>query len=210
MAAQPSLIRIVNRAAIWLGTAQRISSLDDPAPLAEAARDTIDFCRDELLASHPWNFAIANRTTAQVPGADSDRYARAFERPADGLRFLPARPDQDWGGFDVIEQGPYLLTDAPPPLKTRWIVRVEDPSRWSPGFTHAMSAALAFEIFTVITGSDAMSQKLAGRLEAAIRDGKRQDGMASGNRARLTARLSSWLGARDMGGRELQYGPPII
>ena len=47
-------------------------------------------------------------------------------------------------------------------------------------------------------------------LQGKIAQAKRQDGLASGERARTTSGLSSWVAARDFGGREGQYGPPIV
>lgn len=216
MAAQPSLIRIVNRAAVHLGTSRRITAMDEDTPLANAARDTIDFIRDELLAAHPWNFALGRWTIAAVTLLDHQRgrYTRAFEKPADMLRWLPSRPDEDYWADDIEQEGDWLLSDAAAPLEVRGIARVEDPTKWSSGFNAAMAAQLALEIAPVITNSDALDRKLVDRMERAIARAKRQDGLASGRRGRTTAALSNWLAARGgygfPGGRERQYGAPIV
>ena len=63
--AQPSEVRVVNRALVLLGTAQRITSLDDGTPLAQAALDLFEDVRDEVLADHPWNFAVRRAALAE-------------------------------------------------------------------------------------------------------------------------------------------------
>lgn len=210
MAAQPSLTRIVNRAAVRLGSARQISSIDEQSPLATAARAVLDDVRDELLASHPWNFAVRRALCAEVPDVGNAEYKRGFEKPADCLRWLPNRPDVDPYADIVIEEDGVLLSNASAPLAIRYIARIEDPSKWSPGFNAAMAAQIALEVSPILTGEDGLSRKLQVSLERTIAQAKREDGLASGQRARTTPALSRWVAARDIGMREGQYGPPIV
>ena len=210
MAAQPSITRIVNRAAVHLGTARRIASIDDGTPIASAARDVIDFVRDELLAEHPWNFAIRRAELAASVTVPQD-WQRAFELPGDLIRWLPwAETQCDWRRCE--REGAFLLSDADAPLPIRYIARIEDPSLWSPGFTAAIAAKLAMEIAPTVTGSDGIDTKMANRLLDAIARGKRQDGMETGDRRRAGQASSSWLAARgySYGDRDGPYGPPIL
>lgn len=210
MAAQPSLTRIVNRAAVHLGSARRIASLDEQTPLADAAKAVLDDVRDELLASHPWNFAIRRAECAEIADAGNATYRRGFEKPSDCLRWLPPRPDECLYADTIVEEDGRFLSNAAAPLRIRYIARIEDPSKWSPGFNGAMAAQLALEIAPTLTGDDGLTGKLYRALQGKIAQAKRQDGLASGERARTTSGLSSWVAARDFGGREGQYGPPIV
>lgn len=209
MAAQPSLTRIVNRAAVHLGTARRVSSIDDGTPIASAARDVIDFVRDELLAEHPWNFAIKRAELAASATEAPIGWTFAYEAPSDMIRWLPW-PQGEQLYFRAVQEGGFILSDAKAPLPFRYIARIEDPSLWSPGFIGALSASLAMAIAPTVTGSDTIDQKLTNRLLMAVKAGKRQDGLASGDRARNMGAGSGWLAARGNYGRDSQYGAPIV
>lgn len=197
MPAQPSQTRIVNKALVILGTAQRIGSIGDGSPLAKQAEAVWDECRDEVLVEHPWNFAIARAALpANTDYVPENEYAFAYELPAQCLRWLPWRRDHG-SHFEGEQEGRFILSNAAAPIYVRFIVRVEDMARWSIGFNAAMAAKLALYLAKSVTGQSGMMDRAQLAYDEALRSAKRQDGQATGSTDRRVQYRSSWLGARN-------------
>ncbi|HEX8400521.1 MAG TPA: hypothetical protein VF628_02330 [Allosphingosinicella sp.] len=201
MTAAPSQTRIVNKALALLGTVTRITSITDGSPPARLAEALWDETRDEVLADHPWNFALAREALAQsadvaVAGA---QWAFAYELPAGWLRWLPWSDDHP-DHFAGEQEGRCILSNAAAPIVARGIARVEDIARWSPGFQAAIATKLAAYMATGVTGQSGMIDRMDALYRRALTDAKRQDGLASGRRDRNARFRSSWLDARGGGG----------
>jgi hypothetical protein len=199
MTAQPSQTRIVNKALSHLGSTKRITSITDGTPQAKLADAFWDECRDEVLADHPWNFAIAR---ADLPASANytppNEYDFAYELPPGCLRWLPWREDHaDY--FDGVQEGPYILANADAPIFIRYITRIEDLAKWSPGFMAAMAAKLARYMAKGVTGQSGMIAAMEDLYQDSLSLAKRQDGLATGRRTRTAEYRSSWLDARNRG-----------
>jgi hypothetical protein len=199
--AQVSQTGIVNKALVMLGTARTITSLGDATPLARTAAALWDPTRDEVLADHPWNFAI--RRAALAVSADyvpPNEYSYAYELPGDCLRWLPWQEDHEDAFAGEEESGDngirYILSSATAPIYVRYIARVEDVARWSPGFVEAFAAKLARALAKPVTGQAAMIDRMEGLYQEALSGAKRQDGLATGRRQRDASFRSNWLSAR--------------
>lgn len=193
----PSQTRICNAALAHLGESARITSIDDGTPLAKMLLAVWDEARDEVQADHPWNCCV-HRASLPV-SADytpaGEQYAQAFELPGDCLRWLPhAKDHPDY--FEGEQEGDYILSDAAAPIAVRYIRRIEDVSAWSPGLCAAMSAKLAWKLAEPLTGQAGKEGRMADKYDEALRKGKRQDGAATGDRARRIEYRSNWLQAR--------------
>lgn len=198
MSSPPSQTRTCNAALAHLGETQQITAIDDAGPLAKLLRQHWDDARDEVLADHPWNFAVHRQ--ALPVSADTtpagEQYEQAFELPADCLRWLPhAKDHPDY--FAGEQEGNYLLSNADAPIAIRYIRKIENVSLWSPGFRTALAAKLAFKLAKPITGQSSMIDRMAELYESELRRGKRQDGHATGDRARRIEYRSNWLQARE-------------
>lgn len=196
MAQSPT--RIVQRAMVLLGTSQRISSIDDGTPLAQAARDVFDDCRDEVLAEHPWNFAV---TRASIPvSADytgDDEWELGYDLPGDCLRWLPW-PKAHALGFVGVREGRFILTNETAPLTVRYIARIEDAAQWSPGFCEALSGKIAMWLASAAPVQSEVSAQRAARIyETALSRGRRQDAMENGDTDRQNIYRSDWLNSRE-------------
>jgi hypothetical protein len=189
---------IVNAALAELGSTSRISSIDDAHGVAPDAKAVWDQVTDELLAEHPWNWAIARAVLN--PGATPEHgYAYGYALPADCLRWLPWNAeDEEW--FDAVEEGGRLLTDFAGPVKVRYISGElgRRMARWSPSFVRAMTFAIAAALAEPVTQDESIKQDMEAKAEGKLRRAKRRDGLASGGRTRnqVTAR-SDWLQARE-------------
>lgn len=191
-----SQTRIANRALILLGTASRIISVEDRAPLARQIKGLWHESRRAGIAAHPWNFAV-RRTTLNAAGATpAFGYARQFKLPPDCLRWLPPPRDSEFF-FEGVEEGGFILSNAEAPLPVRFIADVPDVTAWSAAFDTFMAYQLAKDLADSATQFSAKQQDMAAEREAALDEAKRLDGLASGERTTGNARYQSrWSGSR--------------
>jgi hypothetical protein len=203
MALPPSQTRSCNSALAHLGDSRRIASITDPTPLAKTFLAVWDEAIDEVLADHPWNPALARADLAVsadfVP--EGSQFSQAFEKPADFLRWLPPRRGAD-DYFEGEEEGDYILSNEAAPITIRYIRRLDNLTKWSPGMLASLAAKLARKTARAITGSSGMMDRMEIVYQKALSDAKRQDGLATGDRRRHLNVQSTWLGARNRpGGR---------
>ena len=71
--ASKSYVSIANLALISLG-ADTIMSLDEDSKPARLINNIYEFIRDEVLRSHPWNFAIRWASLAQLSETPTNEY----------------------------------------------------------------------------------------------------------------------------------------
>lgn len=197
MTVPPSQTRICNGALVLLGDSRLIASVNDGSTFAKLFLQVWDESRDEVLADHPWNFAIERASLpadAHVPVGS--QYQQAFLKPADCLRWLPWRKEHpDY--FEGEEEGDYILSNADAPIIARFIKRHDDVDEWTPGFRAALSAKLARKLAKPITGQSKMIDVAQAAYDDELRKAKRQDGSATGERDRQTDQRSNWLAARN-------------
>jgi len=210
MAVQQSVTRIANRAYVLLGQDSRISSIDDVSNAAQRVKAVWDGARDTVLSLHPWNFAtkrqMLERDTETVPAFG---WSYRFRLPADCLRWLPpARDDRDY--MFAVEEDGFLLCNDEGPIPARFIYRNEDVTRWSSSFITAMSYQLALEMCESATEQKGLRDRLLNDRDEAVREAKKLDGLASGDRERgnVVAQsriLSARHGGTGRGGRYVRY-----
>lgn len=198
MALPPSQTRACNSCLTLLGESRRITSINDNNPLARQLLAVWDEAVDEVLADHPWNAALdrADLAVSADFTPEGTEYEQAYEKPADCLRWLPWRrghPDY----FAGEEEGDYILSNAAAPISIRFIRRVDDLARWSPGMRACLAAKLAQKSAKAITGQGSMIDRMKDAYDDALAKAKRQDGAASGDRSRHANFQSAWLNARN-------------
>lgn len=201
-AGTPTQTGIVNAALAHLGSTSRIQSINEEFGVAPDAKALWDSTMRELLADHPWNWAIGRATLNAAVTAPAFGYTRAFELPADNLRWLPPsrEDDVDDAYFTGAEEGGRLLTDAEAPLNVRYISadlggRV---AVWPPKFVKAMEYALAEALALPVTQDESLKDRMVAKAADALRNAKRRDGQASNGRSRTRITTGSdWLTARD-------------
>jgi hypothetical protein len=190
---------MANQAFTLLGSSSRINSIGDGTPLAAAAARVWDEARDETLVAHPWNEAL-HRAALPVSAdhVPANEYAYAYELPADCLRWLPWRQDHaNW--FEGVQEGRFILSNAEAPIYVRYIRRIEDVALWSVPLRAAIVAKLAWYLADSVTASSRKVDAAAAAFGEAIREAKKLDGLASGDRDRRAEYRSSWLDARSRG-----------
>lgn len=145
-----SEIEICNSALIKIGQ-NRITGFTDDSKAARICAEQYAKCRDELLMSHPWNFAMARVELAALtttPVQVDDTYTYQFQLPSDCLRVwktsLPG-VDDPWS-----VEGGILLAEVNT-IKIQYIRRVTEPGLFSAQFAEVLAWRIAWDISYAIT-----------------------------------------------------------
>jgi hypothetical protein len=195
MSSQPSQTRIANRALTLIGTGKRLIALDESSPEGRTMLSLFADARDSVLVDHPWNIAVRRAAIPAEAKPPAFGASFAYTLPTDCLRWLPDRSGAF--GYPVEQEGNLLLTDAPAPLRIRYIGRVDDVGTWTQGMLDALAYRLAAEGAEPLTADKGDGDRLMQRYQAALSRAKRQDGMATGDtRGGEDTAASSWLAAR--------------
>jgi hypothetical protein len=155
-----------------------INSLTDDDDRADWFRRNYPQTRDSLLARHPWNFAIKYASLAENTAGPTSQWTYAYDLPADLLRLLPIQKDGYFEGqmkpHEVI--GNTIETDEAPPLRIRYIARIESEGLFSANFVEALAASLAMKAAHWITGKASAMQLAQATLAEVLAEAKRVDG----------------------------------
>lgn len=206
MPVPPSQTRVCNSTLAHLGESTRIASINDGTPLAETLLAVWDEAVDEVLAAHPWNPAL-KRASLPVSATfvpQGSQYTQAFELPADCIRWLPPRPSHE-DYFDGEEENGFILSNDAAPISIRYIGRLTDLTKWKSGMLACLALLLARKTARPITGSTTVMRDMQGLYDEALSEAKREDGTATGDRARFAQVQSTWLDARNRTSRGITY-----
>lgn len=197
---QVTLTTVTNNALILLGSTTRLTDIDGPGSLAAQARDLYPLLIPQVLAKHPWNFAL-ERT--EVPRENVDpltgEWAYRFQLPAGYLRWLPWDEEDD-DFFDGVEESGYILSNCEGPIVVRCIMPRWDLTTWSALALSALAALAATYLGETIAAKATVINRVSVMYDDLIGDAKRADGLASNKRRRPSpARLSNAVGAMQRG-----------
>lgn len=180
-------VEICNSALIKVG-AQRILSLTDANERARVMNEQYQKVRDELLYSHPWNFAIARAALSPV-AAPEFGFSNAFQLPTDCLRVVETDLPKD-AKWD-IEGSKFVCNYSE--VRIKYIKRSTDTSRYSAAFCEALSFRLAADIAYQLTQSTSLADSLWQKAEQRLALARTFDAQESqGDRVYS----DTWLNAR--------------
>jgi len=161
-----SNVSICNSALIKLG-AGRIVSFGDDSKEAKLCNEQYEKIRDDLLLSHPWNFAITRKGLALSTYVPAYDFEQAFTIPLDVLRILATDlnvPESTAENPWSVETDPvdpsirYLVTNNTV-VNIRYIKKVAEAS-FTPAFAECLSLALARDMAYALTQSTTMLQAM--------------------------------------------------
>lgn len=156
---------IANLALAKLGISP-IMALTDDSKQAQFANRFYDQTRDEVLAAHPWNFAMRRAALNKLAAAPLFGWANAFQLPVDCLRVTQLNEVDPTERFPLFSiEADQLLTDEDA-AQIRYIARVEDGSFYPPLFVHALATMLASRLAGPLTGSRELPSALMNEYEA--------------------------------------------
>lgn len=203
-------VRIYNRTLALLGSTNRTTNTDDGKPWTDTLNELWDDAVRDMLAEHPWNFAL-RRATLNLNEQTEDGYL--YQLPADCLRWLPA-PRGDRAYVCASQEGNYLLTSSESAPRIRYIAAIDEPALWPPHFVTALAYRLAMDAAEPITQSTGIVGDMRVKFRGpdgeggVLADAKRADGLATGDRERGNVETRSRTLSAAFGGAPFtrQYG----
>jgi len=159
-----SATEIANSALVKIG-AQRIADLADANERARLLNEQYAKVRDELLYSHPWNFAVHMEELALDATAPEFEWASRFPLPNNCLRVIGT----DLPNISEWEvQGGWLMCNFEE-VKIKYIKKEEDVTLYSPAFCEALASKLAADVSYSIMQSVTLKQALMQDAEVKLR-----------------------------------------
>jgi len=155
-----SVVEICNMALNLVGNLS-ITALTDSTKEARACNVLYPLLRNELMASHPWNFAMTRADiSAALATTPAFEWDYAYTIPADCLRVWELYgTDAEW----VVEGGE-LLTNQDEEIYIRYIKLITDTARYSPSFVSCLSTLLGAELAAKLADDKTMRRELLEEL----------------------------------------------
>lgn len=150
---------ICNSALIKIG-ADRINSLTEANKRAQLCSEQYSKVRDEVLRSHPWNFAITRAEFSQLSSTPAFGYTYEYSIPSDCLRILDLHDET------IIwkQEGNKILSDSAT-IKARYIRRVTAPAEYDSYFIEALALRLAADLSYSLVQSTTLSSMMTQQYE---------------------------------------------
>ena len=155
-----SEVQICNLALLKFGTLT-ITSLDDATKEARACKVFYPILRDQLIYSHPWNFAMKRvDISAQLADTPAFEWDYAYTIPADCLRVWELYgSDAEW----IVESGKFL-TNQDEEIYIRYISEVTQTGKFNPSFVNCLGTLLGAEISAKLAGDNKLRISLLEEL----------------------------------------------
>ncbi len=168
-----SEVEIVNSALNKIG-AERINALTDENSRARLCANQYPIVRDALVRSHPWNFAIAYASLAEVTPTPSEvfDYGAVFDLPSDCARVLSTDLG-DEAKWEVVDQN-YLACNATS-VRIKYIKRVKDVTKFDDNFIEALAYALAADIAFPLTKNVSLQERMVKMASDVLRPTRSYD-----------------------------------
>jgi hypothetical protein len=161
-----SEVEVCNSALIKLGV-KTISSLEDDSKEARLCKQQYPLMRDELLRSHPWNFAITRVALTKTSNTPAYEFTSEFLLPSDVLRVLltdlnlsPTTQEEPWQLESNPTTGLKVILSNQSTMKIKYLRKVTDPQK----FDAIFSEVLAWKLAANIAYNMVQSVSLAGQI----------------------------------------------
>ena len=166
-----SQVGICNRALIRLG-ADTISSISEDSKEARLCNILYDQIRQDLLRSHPWNFAVKRVILAPSATDPEFEFATKCLLPSDCLRVYKL--------YEAVTpykvEGKYILSDNEELVNLIYIADITDPAQFDSMFTTLFVLKLAKELSYNITGVAGVAESLEDEFVKLRREARLFDG----------------------------------
>jgi len=171
-----SKVSISNIALTSLG-ADRITSLEDNNENARRLTALYDYCLEDILRAHPWNFAIIRQKLALLSTTPVFGYDYEFQLPGDCLRVIEIN-DGSSLITDYKVEGRKVLTDYED-INIKYIGRITDPNQYTSQFILVLSTRLAAEIAYAVTNNKSTAEQLWQLYTLRLQQAKEADAQES-------------------------------
>ena len=155
---------IANLALAHLGQNQ-IMALSDDTAAARFCDTYYEQSRDEVLASHPWTFAMKRANLSALIAVPISEWEYQYQLPTDCIRVMQMNGFDWWQSTSKwVVEGRLLLTDDTV-ASIRYIYRITDAAQFTPLFIEAVSVKLASRLAVPLTGDKGMMSTLLTEYE---------------------------------------------
>lgn len=157
-------VDVCNQALARLG-AERILGLEDGSKGARFCRLFYEQTRDEVLRSHPWNFAMKRESLTRLATDPAFGWRHQYQLPADFLRLvqLNGYAESEAARNSEIEGGTLLCDEDV--AQVRYVRRLEDAGQFDPLFAEAVAVKLASKLAQPLTGSRTLGAEILQEYE---------------------------------------------
>ena len=134
--------------------------------------------RDQVLRSHPWNFAITRATLAKLSDTPAYEYSYQYALPNDPycLRVLEMQyKDYIFKIEHYASQGRVLLTNEST-AKILYIARVTDTAQFDSMFVDVLTAKLAVDLAYPVTNSVKLQDQMQRLFQQKLSEARSVDG----------------------------------
>jgi len=148
-------VSISNLALTILG-ADRITSLADNNENARRLTAIYEYCLEDVLRAHPWNFCLLRQKLARLTTTPVYGYDYEFQLPSNCLRVIEVSDGTNVRTDFKIEGRKLMFDDDAVYIK--FIQTVTDPNQYTSQFIMVFSARLATELAYAITNNKANAE----------------------------------------------------
>ena len=155
-----------------------ITSLTDDTERARLCNAFYIPSRDQVLRSHPWNFAITRATLAKLSDTPAYEYSYQYALPNDPycLRVLEMEyKDYIFKIEHYASQGRVLLTNEST-AKILYIARVTDTAQFDSMFVDVLTAKLAVDLAYPVTNSVKLQDQMQRLFQQKLSEARSVDG----------------------------------
>ena len=169
-------VSISNLALTILG-ADRITSLSDNNENARRLSAIYDYCLDDVLRAHPWNFCLQRQQLARLTTTPVYGYDYEFQLPSNCLRVVEVS-DGTNVQTDFKIEGRKLMSDDTS-VYIKFMQTVADPNQYTSQFVMVLSARLAAELAYAITNNKANAELIMQIYMDRLQNAKETDSQES-------------------------------
>jgi len=188
-----SEVEVANSALILLG-AGRINALTEDSKEARIMKEELPKMRDEVMRSHPWNFAIDTIQLAEISTVPETSFSKQYQIPSKVLRVLRVHDgtvEDTHYHLNTVANFPWqrkkdrIHTDLGPAFADV-IERVTAVASWDANFVEVVAMRLAAQTAYAITQSNTVTKQMFESYGIFLRLARSYDGQ-EGSTQQITA-----------------------
>lgn len=152
-----------------------------------------DILLEDLLASHPWNFATKRAKLAQTVDVPVSRFDHEYQLPTDWLRTVKVSDNDEMTGRTNYQEEDGKILANSDDIYLVYISKVTDPNKMTVEFRETFAFRLAADSAIPIANSKSLAEQMMQRYEKWFRKARSIDTMGD-QPPRMP--VGSWTSAR--------------